>query len=334
MGWPFRRFLGKAGFGQCDSLIDLSLIRAPVGLRLPGCPVRGGVAPERAAGHVPDAENLGVDEEFVAGVLAGEEELKEVHVGELEDLFLLVRDVVGEDAGSREPVVPVVDAAGAKRARAAAAAAAANEEGGAVAPEFGAVVVRGVSEVSDDGMMGIDLDGDNIPDVSMAGMVSGRPGVGWKDEQDKRRVSLRNARALAVMTMFRLGMTYEEQVAALGLVSQIELALISYFRESVPEPGQSWDPHRRAREIERRLARLRWVEGEQQKERSGVRGMWNWLIGKPPLTGKMLYDKMIEHADGMLAAMNEERYSKDIMSDVMRFTGSVPDDDDRPALPG
>ena len=119
-----------------------------------------------------------------------------------------------------------------------------------------AVDVRNVSEVSSDVALGVDFDGDGIADVSLAQMVSGRPGVGWKDEQDKRRVSLRNARALAVMTMFRLGMTYEEQVAALGLVSQIELALISYFRESVPEPGQSWDPHRRAREIERRLARL------------------------------------------------------------------------------
>ena len=285
------------------------------------------------------AENLGVDEEFVARVLAGEEELEESHVGELEELFYLVRDVVGGDARSGEPVVAVVDGAGtgARRARAAAAAAAVaavEETGGALVPAAGPVVVRNVSQVSSDVALGIDLDGDGVADVSMAAMVSGRPGVGWKEEQDKRRVSLRNARALAVMTMFRLGMTYEEQVAALGLVSQIELALISYFRESVPEPGQSWDPHRRAREIERRLARLRWVEGEQQKERSGVRGMWNWLIGKPPLTGKMLYDKMIEHADGMLAAMNEERYSKDIMSDVMRFTGSVPDDDDRPALPG
>ena len=147
---------------------------------------------------------------------------------------------------------------------------------------------------------------------------------GGKDEQDKRRIALRNARALAVMTMFRLGMTYEEKVAALGLVSQIELALISYFKESVPEPGQSWDSHRRAREIERRLARLRWVEGEQQKERSGVRGMWNWLTGKPPLTGKMLYDKMIEHADGMLAAMNSEKFQENIVDQAMQFVGGGP----------
>ena len=280
------------------------------------------------------AENLGVDEEFVARVLAGEEELEEHHVGELEDLFYLVRDVVGGDAGSGEPVVAVVDGAGSGARRARAAAAAANEARGAAAPEVGAVVVRNVSQVSSEVALGVDLDGDGIADVSLSAMVSGRPGVGWKDEQDKRRVSLRNSRALAVMTMFRLGMTYEEQVAALGLVSQIELALISYFRESVPEPGQSWDPHRRAREIERRLARLRWVEGEQQKERSSVRGMWNWLIGKPPLTGKMLYDRMIEHADGMLAAMNEERYDQDVIHQAMRFTGSEPDDDENPALPG
>ena len=59
----------------------------------------------------------------------------------------------------------------------------------------------------------------------------------WIDEQEKRQVSLRNARAMAVMTIFRLGMSYEEKVAALSLVSQIELALIAYFRESVPEPS-------------------------------------------------------------------------------------------------
>ena len=150
------------------------------------------------------------------------------------------------------------------------------------------------------------------------------PVWGWKEEQDKRRIAMRNTRALAVMTMFRLGMTYEEQVAALGLVSQVELALISYFKESVPEPGQSWDPHRRAREIERRLARLRWVEGEQQKERRWVRGLWNWLIGKPPLTGKMLYERMIQHADGMLAAMSNERFQENIVDQAMQFVGSGP----------
>ena len=291
------------------------------------CVDDGSVHGTRAAARTV-AENLGVDEDFVARVLAGEQELDENHVVELDYAFFLVRDVVGGDAGAGEPVVAVVDGAdaGLRRVRAAsaAAAAAAVEAGDVVGPVGGAVVVRHGNEASGDVVMGIDLDGDNIADVSLAGMVSGRPGVGWKDEQDKRRIALRNARALAVMTMFRLGMTYEEKVAALGLVSQIELALISYFKESVPEPGQSWDSHRRAREIERRLARLRWVEGEQQKERSGVRGMWNWLTGKPPLTGKMLYDKMIEHADGMLAAMNSEKFQENIVDQAMQFVGGGP----------
>lgn len=51
--------------------------------------------------------------------------------------------------------------------------------------------------------------------------------------------------------------------------------------------------------------------------------MWNWLIGKPKLTGKLLYDQMIDNADGMLAVMKEDRYD-DIIHDVMRFTGVDP----------
>ena len=66
-----------------------------------------------------------------------------------------------------------------------------------------------------------------------------RPGQGWQEEQGRKLVSLQNARSLAVMTMFRLGMDYQERVAALGLVTQIELAIIARFRESVPDPGQS-----------------------------------------------------------------------------------------------
>ena len=55
-----------------------------------------------------------------------------------------------------------------------------------------------------------------------------------------------------------------------------------------------------------------------------MRGMWNWLTGKPPLTGKMLYDKMIEHADGMLAAMNSEKFQENIVDQAMQFVGGGP----------
>ena len=82
--------------------------------------------------------------------------------------------------------------------------------------------------------------------------------------------------------------------------------------------------------MERRLARLRWVENEQAREYSGLKGFWNWMIGKPRLTGKLLWltgkllfgtDKMIEHADGMLYAIEMDR-GEDIISQVMRLTGA------------
>ena len=57
---------------------------------------------------------------------------------------------------------------------------------------------------------------------------------------ERKRESLRSARALALITQFRLGMPYREYLAALGMVTQVELALISFFRESVPEPGVGW----------------------------------------------------------------------------------------------
>ena len=52
-----------------------------------------------------------------------------------------------------------------------------------------------------------------------------------------------------------------------------------------------------------------------------MRGVWNWLVGKEQLSGKMLFDKMIEHADGMLAAMKMGR-GDDLISEALRFTGS------------
>ena len=52
-----------------------------------------------------------------------------------------------------------------------------------------------------------------------------------------------------------------------------------------------------------------------------MRGVWNWLVGKEQLSGKMLFDKMIEHADGMLAAMKLER-GDNMIAEALRFTGS------------
>ena len=87
-----------------------------------------------------------------------------------------------------------------------------------------------------------------------------------------RRRALWTARGVAVMSQFRLDLEYHEHVASLACVAQVELALISFFMESVPDPGEVWNPAKRAREIERRLRRIRWAEAEQRREFGGFRG--------------------------------------------------------------
>ena len=143
------------------------------------------------------------------------------------------------------------------------------------------------------GDSGLDLDGDGVADVSLVGLGgASRPGLTWRQEEEHRRDALRNGRALAVMTMFRIGLTHQEYVAAIGTVARFELALIGHFREAVPDPSERWDAKRRFREIERRLARLRWVEMEQKKEFGGFRGLFNKARGRRRVTGKEMYEKM------------------------------------------
>ena len=157
--------------------------------------------------------------------------------------------------------------------------------------------------------------------MELVGLGVLSPGASWSEDMDRKRLSLRSARALAVLTQFRLGMDYQDVVASLGLVTQIELALISFFGESVPEPGVEWDAERRHREIERRLARLRWVEREQDKEYGGFKGVWNNLIGRTRVSGKELYQKMLEEADGMLAAMSGGGQDVGAMEAVLKCSG-------------
>ena len=147
------------------------------------------------------------------------------------------------------------------------------------------------------------------------------PTQSWGEEIERKRISLRSARALALISQFRLGVKYQERVAALGLVTQIELALISFFQESAPEPGVAWDGERRAREIERRLARLRWVEREQEREYGWLKWVWNRLVGRHKVSGKELYQRMLREADGMLEPMRMGEDEADVPQEVMRYSG-------------
>ena len=176
-----------------------------------------------------------------------------------------------------------------------------DSDDGELLPELG---VRGVS-LSD---YRRDEEEYQPADVVLASQVTRV--LSHSEEMERRKESLFYARELAMMTQFRVGTQYQESVAAIGLVAQIELVLICFFRESVPDPGALWDADRRSREMSKRLARLRWVEREQDREFTGLRGVINWLAGRTRLTGKDLYYKMVVEADEMMEAIAEANRSR------------------------
>ena len=122
------------------------------------------------------------------------------------------------------------------------------------------------------------------------------------------------------MTRFRLDILLRDQVTGLGLEMRIELALITCFNESLPGPGENWDRRRRYREMELRLNRLQWVEREQAKEYTGVKGAWNWLWGRGRPTGKELFEKMLRDSGAMPMAMRDGR-EVDILQEVICRSG-------------
>ena len=160
------------------------------------------------------------------------------------------------------------------------------------------------------------------------------PGAGlvlWTDGHRMLRDGRRRPPAFARMSRFRVDLSHDELVGAIGIVTRLELGLISWFGESVPDPSENWDASRRWREIERRIARLRWVAEEEAREFSGIRGIFNRIPGRRRLGGKEMYEKMVAEADWMVTAMRAGRDDADVISEVMNYVGlgSGP-----PALPG
>ena len=125
-------------------------------------------------------------------------------------------------------------------------------------------------------------DGEAVPEDVPAEALSSRS-WNWGEHLEERRASLRAMHHLAMVTQYRLGVRYQGQLAMMGLVAKIELALI-FMGETLLDPGVDWDGDRRLREINRRVSRLLWVKQEQDREFGGVRGVFNWLSGRTRLS--------------------------------------------------
>ena len=153
-----------------------------------------------------------------------------------------------------------------------------------------------------EGDVGMGLGEEMEPGFGVVGVSSRGGGMNeWEREWERCR-SLWWMHRLAMMTQYRLGVRYREQVEMLGLVAKIELALIS-MGETLPEPGMEWDGDRRMREVNRRVSRLLWVEREQMREYGGVKGIVNWLVGRRRMSAKEMVERMVVEADGMMGLM-------------------------------
>ena len=157
---------------------------------------------------------------------------------------------------------------------------------------------------------GVELDeGSERPSEEVPAEALSSRSWNWGEHLEERRASLCAMHHLAMVTQYRLGVRYQGQLAMMGLVAKIELALI-FMGETLPDPGMDWDGDRRLREINRRVSRLLWVKQEQDREFGGVRGVFNWLSGRTRLSSKELVRQMLEEADDIMEVMPEVMVGK------------------------
>ena len=275
-------------------------------------------------------ESLGVTPEGLDSLMLGEAELEPeleemldklcqafgVAIGAVEDL----EDVIALSRGQTEADLDDEDAIQGPVSGVEGRPAGVSPDGGGMDASSLAsgdgVVLGPEAALSADGVSAAGILGEG---TGGAGVIM--PGKRWSEDIEMRRRALWTARGVAVMSQFRLDLEYHEHVASLACVAQVELALISFFMESVPDPGEVWNPAKRAREIDRRLRRIRWSEAEQRREFGGFRGAWNWLVGRKRVSGKELYQRMVAEADEMMGAIADLDRGERALDEVMRFTG-------------
>ena len=94
---------------------------------------------------------------------------------------------------------------------------------------------------------GVELDeGSERPSEEVPAEALSSRSWNWGEHLEERRASLRAMHHLAMVTQYQLGVRYQGQLAMMGLVAKIELALI-FMGETLPDPGVDWDGDRRLR---------------------------------------------------------------------------------------
>ena len=159
------------------------------------------------------------------------------------------------------------------------------------------------SPVSD--VVGVDLESVGmLADEAIPPATSAKRVWNWEENQENRRWSLRAMLDLAMSSTAHLGVTYQGQVAMLGLVAEIEYSLI-VSGDTLPDAGQDWDGDRRMREMNRRIGRMIWVSREQERAYGGIRGVYNWLMGRKKMRPKELVQRMLREADSVMRVLPE-----------------------------
>lgn len=149
------------------------------------------------------------------------------------------------------------------------------------------------------------------------------PGATAAEQFERRLENLWAARDLAIMTQFAIGVEDGDILYALGLVNEIELALIMMFRQEVPRGGRRWDEYRRQKEIYVRMVRKNRIQRNLKKERSGWRGLVSKVKGEKPMSARDMFNRLMVYVDDMEAVMDEERLSERLLRGVRDFVGGV-----------
>ena len=148
------------------------------------------------------------------------------------------------------------------------------------------------------------------------------PGVTWTESQTQKMESLWAARDLALMTQFSLRVDETELLYAMGLVNQIELALIMMYGQSVPDRNRHWDDSRRHKEIYIRMVRRNRIQRDLKREMGGFKGLVRSLKGQRTVSAKDLYARLFLYVDDMMALAEQGKPSNSMAEGVREFMGN------------